>query len=165
MRTTADDKITGWQLLTIGLIFTLSGAAVEVPIALHDSLKGESGLAFVFLVIVSPIAAMIAVVLFAAVGAPIASIPLLLMQRWMARANVIAWMFAGALVGMLVGAFHPFVLLWALIDYVGGAPTGCLKAAAIASAGGCLGGLGVGWWFRTWVLNPVATGGGTTARP
>jgi hypothetical protein len=149
----ADDRITGWQFLTIWMIFTLSGAAVGVPIAIHDGMHGVSGATAVLMAIVSPILAILAAVLFAGVGALIASIPLLLMQRWMGRASSTAWTCAGALVGALVGAFHPFVILSALSNYFGGDPYGSLRLAAITCAGGGLGGFVVGWWYRTWVLN------------
>ncbi len=160
-------QVTGWQLLTIWLIFTLSGAVVGVPIALHDGMHGVSGPTAVFMAVLSPILAIVAAVLFAGVGAPIASIPLLLMERWMGRAGATAWTCAGAFVGALVGAFHPFILLSALSDYFGGNPYGgSVRLAAITSAGGSLGGVMVGWWYRTWVLNSrAAAGGGTTPRP
>lgn len=162
----ADDKITGGQLLTIWLIFTLSGAVVGVPMAIYDGMRGASGPTAVFMAIVSPILAILAAILFAGVGALIASIPLLLMERWMGRASATAWTSAGALVGALVGAFHPFVILAALSNHVGGDPYASLRLAAITSAAGGLGGLVVGWWYRTWVLNArAAAGGGTTPRP
>jgi hypothetical protein len=159
MRTNAENRITWLQFLVLWVTFTVSGAAIAVPVMIHDVVHGKPDVYAVAGAILDALMAILGAVLFAPVAALMMSIPLLLMRDWMRRASTITSMLAAALVGALVGALHPFVILSAVSDYVGGRLSESLRLAEIASAGGGLGGFVAGWWYRASVRNPRGTTG------
>jgi hypothetical protein len=75
------------------------------------------------------------------------------MRHWSA-ADVRVWMAAGVILGGLVGALHPFVLLSAVTEFFAedpNMPRSLLIAALTALCGGVAGGLS-GWWYRAIVI-------------
>jgi hypothetical protein len=144
----AQDRVTWPELGTIVAISTVSGSVVATPFYIATELRGLSRLDALALAPVIGFWVVVSCFFFAAVGSVIAAIPVLMLRRSQLAKDLFAWMTTGVLLGCVIGALHPFVLLSAIVEQAtGDGPSGTLRLAALTAVGGGLSGMGVGWWF------------------
>ncbi len=143
--------MSGRQFLIVFSILMLSGVVIGIPVQIYHHLWGlppfPTLLALPFFVALS----LAFVVLYALVGAVLMSVALLLMRDLMPYASTLTWVCAGAVMGSLIGALHPLVVLVALTDNVSGGVVSeeAARLAGLTAICGGVAGLAVGWWYQT----------------
>jgi hypothetical protein len=74
---------------------------------------------------------------------------MLLLRRHCPSAKLVAWATAGALFGSLIGAFHPFIVLFAISEYLMSSTlAGMSKLVLLTAVCGAASGAVVGCWYR-----------------
>jgi hypothetical protein len=136
-------------------IGALAGATVGVPAFIVTQLAGtpwQDALALIPFVVFD---AAVVSFMFALVGGVIGGVPILLMRRLKPHARAATWVIVGGLAGAAIGALHPFVILFAITEYLGVSQRliGALPLVALTGASGTLSGLLIGWWYKLRVID------------